>query len=475
MIRLTLALTLTLVAQALAQHTVESIPNNRLVNDSRVSDPDGVLTREGTAELDSILVDIENQTSAQVALVVVKSIGDASDFDFSQQLFNTWGIGHENDNGLLVLLVVDQRTVRFHTGTGLEGVLTDVTCKRIQRDYMIPSFKEGDYEAGLIAGISRVREYLTDPTSREEIEYSGDDNVISDYAAWMIFLAMFYFLPLMVILVIKSVNGSFANSKKSSRTPYKEMRRNKAAWLVEFGLIPFLIAVAFWTGPADAAGWSFIALYFYFMLTLVRRLFRERKVLKRLVDNAMYFEATEFIRSTQWYWFVMALLFPPFLFYFFFHLSRKSHYRNHPRNCKTCNAPMRKLNERDDDQYLTEKQRFEEQLRSVDYDVWLCSSCQSTSEWAYMSRRRKYEVCPSCKTRARYVKSRQTVTSASYTSSGQGKETQECKFCKETFVSTYTIAKLVASTSGSSSSSGSSSGSSWGGGRSSGGGASSSW
>jgi uncharacterized protein len=478
MIRLTLILCVAAASQLFAQHTIESIPNNRLDNGSHVSNPDGVLSPGAVALLDSILIDIENRTTAQIALVAVNSIGEADIFDFSQKLFNTWGIGHENDNGLLLLLVTDQRTIRFHTGSGLEGILTDVTCKRIQRDYMVPSFKEGDYEAGLIAGVQRVRELLTDPTSREEIEYTDQANLITDYAAWMIFLTMFYGVPVCVIFVIKIVNGSFADSKKADRTSYNELRLTRIAWFVEYGLIPLLIALAFWPAPADVGpGWSFLALYLYFMLTLVRRLYRERLVLDRFIRGAKYFEATEFVRSTQWYWLVMGLLFPiPFFVYFFIHLTRKSHYRNHPRECSVCKEPMKKLSEKEDDQYLSDKQRFEEQISSVDYDVWLCTSCQATQEWAYLSRRRKFETCPSCKTIARYSKSRRTVTSASYSSSGKGEEIHECKFCKKTFVSAFTIPMLVRSSSSSSSSfSSSSSGSSWGGGRSSGGGASSSW
>jgi uncharacterized protein len=464
--------------QVLAQHTIESVPNQRLIDGSHVSSPDGILSREAIAAIDSLLIDIENRTTAQVAVVAVESIGEADIFDFAQELFNTWGIGHSNDNGLLILLVTDQRTIRFHTGTSMEVVMTDVTGKRIQRDYMLPSFKEGDYEAGMIAGVQRVHELLTNPSKAADLEYTDNTPEMSGFAAILIFIAFFYLVPLIVIFAIKSGNGEFSNSKIPSKTLYKEMPLTRGRWLVVYGLIPLLIVVAFWPAPDDLAGFSLFLLYFYFMLTLVYRLYRERQVLNRFVEHSMYFEATEFIKSTQWFWFFMALIFPiPFFLYFFFHLTRKSHYRHHPRNCELCKAKMRELNERDDDQYLTEKQRFEEELRSVDYDVWQCTACSATREFSYVSKRRKYVECPRCRTKAKYLKSRNTIESATYSRSGSGKETHECKFCKETFVSTYTIAQLVRSqSSGSSFSSGSSSsGSSWGGGRSSGGGSSSSW
>jgi uncharacterized protein len=475
MTRLTLALCLLCLVQARAQqpYTVETIPNVRLENNSRVSNPDGILGQGAVATINSLLIDLEDSTTVQVAVVAVTSIGDADIFDFAQELFNTWGIGHENNNGVLVLLVTDQRTIRIHTGSGIEGVLTDVTCKRIERDYMVPSFKDGDYEGGMVAGIQRLYEVVVDPSSAEELTYDDEGNSISDYAALMIFFTMFYGVPFLVVWGFKANEGLFANSKKPHRENYKAMRLTMGAWAVEFGLIPLLILVTYWPGPPDdAPGWAMLTLYLYFMGTLVHLLVRERRMLKQFVEQGNYHEAAQFVGSTTWFWLLMALIFPlPFILYFLFHLTRKSHYRNHPRNCELCQAGMKKLSEREDDQYLDAQQQFEEKISALDYDVWLCPSCNATRAWHFV-KRGKYKQCPKCKTQAYYSKSRRTVVSATYESSGQGKETFECKYCGETAASTYTIPRRVRS---SSSSGSGSSGSSWGGGRSSGGGASSRW
>ena len=66
----------------------------------------------------------------------------------------------DSDNGLGILLVVDRREVRFVTGPGLEGVLPDALCKRIQMRYMLPYFREGDYSAGMVAGLRAVASVL---------------------------------------------------------------------------------------------------------------------------------------------------------------------------------------------------------------------------------------------------------------------------------------------------------------------------
>jgi uncharacterized protein len=211
------------------------------------------------------------------------------------------------------------------------------------------------------------------------------------------------------------------------------------------------------------------------MLTLFHRLWRMKKVINRFLKIQDYYEIVEFLRKQQWYWLFMAILFPlPFALYFFYHLGRKRIYRNHPRKCKKCQGAMHKLDEKTDDEFLSQGQQMEEKLRSVDYDVWKCEACASIAVWFYLNRHSKYEPCPKCKTIAYCSISTRTVVSATYSSSGSGEEIHACKFCGHQQKSTYTIAQLVRSTSSSSSGS-SSSGGSWGGGRSGGGGASSSW
>src|SRR5690242_15364855 len=129
-----------------AQSTIQSIPNQKLIDGSYVSNPDHILDQTTVGRIDSILSALEKENTVQVAVVVVESIGNADVFDFAQELFTTWGIGNkQNDNGLLLLFVNDQRTIRFHTGDGIEGVLPDALCKQIQERYMVPAFRNGDF------------------------------------------------------------------------------------------------------------------------------------------------------------------------------------------------------------------------------------------------------------------------------------------------------------------------------------------
>jgi uncharacterized protein len=263
----------------LAQSTVDSVPNQKLINGSYVSNPDKILDEATVAQIDSLLGSLEKETSVQVSVVVLKSIGDADIFDFAQELFTKWGIGSKgNDNGLLLLLAKENRTVRFHTGYGLEGVLPDVTCKRVEREFMVPEFKEGNYNAGVLNGLKQVEKILTDPSYAEELKKPED--VTSDWVGFVTFL-LFFFAPIpLIIFFVKSVNGTFLDSKERSDTPYPEMRLKRWPWLLEFLGIPVVIVGLFgYTSTENPIALCVLSLYVYYMITLFRRLRRMKKVI----------------------------------------------------------------------------------------------------------------------------------------------------------------------------------------------------
>lgn len=462
----------------MAQSTVTSIPNQKLINGSYVSNPDDILEATTIAQLDSLLESLEKQTTAQVAVVAIASIGDQDLFDFAQELFNNWGIGQKsNDNGLLILFVRDSHTIRFHTGYGMEAILTDALCKRIQRDFMVPEFKNGNYNAGILAGVQQVVRVLNDTAYAEELKAEEPLNT-DNWTGFVIFLAMFVGPGILIAYVIKAVDGGFADSKKRSSTPYPEMRLSRWVWLGTFLGAPCLLLLFFGLSTLQNPGvWCFVALYLYFLGTLFHRLWRTRKVINRLLKRKAYTEIVDFLRKDQWYWLLMGLLFPlPFFAYFFYHLARKKLYRNHPRTCHQCEGIMRKLNDQDEDAFLSAEQLKEEELGSVDYDVWKCESCSSIEQWNYVNRSTNYVACPKCRTRAYHTSSKKTIVGATYSARGKGEMVKVCKFCGHTANTTYIIPMLESSSSDSGGGSGGSSSSgSWGGGSSGGGGASSSW
>ncbi|HZY79431.1 MAG TPA: TPM domain-containing protein [Cyclobacteriaceae bacterium] len=461
------------------QYTPESVPNTKLVNNSYVSNPDNIVLQTTVDNINLVLGELEAQTTAQVAVVMIESIGDESVEDFAQELFQLWGIGRANNNGLLILLVKDQRKVRFHTGYGLEGPLPDAICNRIQRVSMVPAFRDGDYDTGMYSGVVEVQKVLTDPAYREEITSYETASSSEDYMGFAIFFLAFFTATFLIVWASK--DGTFADSKEPDPSDFKQMRLRRRVWLIMFGLVPVLIVLFFWFRPGGDGPWNaIVTIYFYFMATIFYRLWRERKMIKGFVAKEKYFQITEYMRKSQWYWLFIAIVFPvPFAAYFPIHFVRKKFYRNHPRKCKLCNKDMIKLSEIEEDQYLSSNQQLEETIRSVDHDVWKCTECAATERWAFANKFSKYKTCSKCKTVAYYLESDRTLVSATYSSEGKGEKIYKCKACKHSYREKYTIAQKTSSSDSSSGSGGSSSsssgGGSWGGGSSGGGGSTSSW
>jgi len=175
---------LSLVATVRAgTYRVEQIPDVQRADHRRfTSDPDGILSAEAVARIDSVCYELRSRSVAEVAVVAVDRIEGDDTFDFAYRLFSQWGVGQAaDDDGLGILLVRDLRELRFVTGRGLEGVLPDALCKRIQERYMLPFFREGDYDRGMVAGVEAVASVLL----HNEAELVGADGPDSeDGAPW---------------------------------------------------------------------------------------------------------------------------------------------------------------------------------------------------------------------------------------------------------------------------------------------------
>ena len=159
--------------------SVDDVPNVRLTDVRRyVSDPTNILAPAATDTINAILGRLEKSTGIETAVVMLPSIGENDIFDFSTSLFRKWGIGKKkSDNGLLILFVMDQHKVRFATGYGIEGTMTDAKSKRIQTQYMVPAFKRSDWNKGMVDGVRAAAKVLD---GSMEPEAADDDTETSD-------------------------------------------------------------------------------------------------------------------------------------------------------------------------------------------------------------------------------------------------------------------------------------------------------
>ena len=169
-------------------YTVDEIPNVQVENRRCfTSNPDGILSREAVAAIDSICSDLRHRAVAQVAVVAVDDIEGEDVFTFAYELFSKWGVGRKEDNnGLGILLVKERREIRFLTGGGLEGVLTDALCKRIQMNYMLPYFRDDAYSEGMVTGMQAVDRLL----SGSELDNGATEEYTDEFPVGTILLVL---------------------------------------------------------------------------------------------------------------------------------------------------------------------------------------------------------------------------------------------------------------------------------------------
>jgi uncharacterized protein len=122
-----------------------------------VNDFADVIAPSHAENLTALCAELERKTTAQVAVVTMQSTYPLHVEPYAVNLFERWGIGQKGkDNGILILLAIEQRNVRIEVGYGLEGAVPDAEAGRIIRTQMIPSFRYDDYSTGLLKGTVAV-------------------------------------------------------------------------------------------------------------------------------------------------------------------------------------------------------------------------------------------------------------------------------------------------------------------------------
>ncbi|GMV22118.1 MAG: hypothetical protein AMXMBFR57_20670 [Acidimicrobiia bacterium] len=123
-----------------------------------VNDLAQVIDSASAAELDRIIRSLHTGTGDVIVVATVPSIGTYGSIEeYAVRLFESAGIGaRANDNGLLVLVAVEDRKVRIEVGYGLEEFITDGYAGEVIRTRLLPAFREGSYGQGLVAGVRQL-------------------------------------------------------------------------------------------------------------------------------------------------------------------------------------------------------------------------------------------------------------------------------------------------------------------------------
>jgi len=167
----TLLLAVLLLAQITSAQAerLRWVPNPRVANGTWVADPSRHL-RPGTVDsLNAIIATLSRETGSEIAVVAIDSTSGFEPFDVALALHRTWGVGRKGrDNGIVLLWVPTQRAVQISVGYGLEGVLPDSRAGRIRDQVIFPAFRRGDFDAGVLAGVTALA-----AVAREEPDARG--------------------------------------------------------------------------------------------------------------------------------------------------------------------------------------------------------------------------------------------------------------------------------------------------------------
>jgi uncharacterized protein len=147
----------------------------------RVTDNAEILSETTRQSLTESLKRHEDQTSNQIAILTVLTINGESIEDYAVKVFEAWELGLKaRDNGILIVVVPNDRSMRIEVGYGLEATLTDAVAGRIIQFAMTPKFKNGDYDGGITDGVRTVIDVLEggelpDIENKSEVSEESDD------------------------------------------------------------------------------------------------------------------------------------------------------------------------------------------------------------------------------------------------------------------------------------------------------------
>lgn len=143
-----------LIALFLISSAFASIPEPPTKPYNYVTDLANIIDDETESRLNAYLKELEEKTTAQIAVLTIDSLDKEDIESFSLRIAERWRLGQKGkDNGLLLTVAVKDRQYRFEVGYGLEGILPDSLVGSIGRSYLVPYFRKGDYSTGIFNAI----------------------------------------------------------------------------------------------------------------------------------------------------------------------------------------------------------------------------------------------------------------------------------------------------------------------------------
>jgi uncharacterized protein len=184
---------LLLLASQFAIPNVSALEVPPVPADVPIVDQTNTLTPDQKADLAKLIADERTATGNQIGVLMIPSLQDEALEDYSIEVARGWGIGSkERNNGVLLLVVKNDRRIRIEVGYGLEGALTDIRSGQIIRDRMAPEFRQGKYYEGIRSGLQGIVAAIhneKDPALRTEPQKTSPN------IPWEIVFFAIFFVP----------------------------------------------------------------------------------------------------------------------------------------------------------------------------------------------------------------------------------------------------------------------------------------
>ena len=176
---------------------------------SHVTDTVGLLSPATKTSLEATLKSLESSKGSQVLVLIVDTTEGEAIEQFSIRVAEKWKIGRKKiDDGAILVVAKADRGIRIEVGYGLEGVLSDATCKQIIENLILPEFRQGNFDKGIQIGIEGILARL----SGQELPLPTSGSI----DGWIVFLVLFIILVFIVYSVSQVPQGKYYSSRRNN-------------------------------------------------------------------------------------------------------------------------------------------------------------------------------------------------------------------------------------------------------------------
>lgn len=454
-------------------------------------DETGKVPAAALSEFDQVAAELDARGTGQLGLAVVSSTHGENPRQFATRVFNQWGVGHAGRNdGVLLFFALDDRKSEIVYGDGFSGF--SPTTDAIMRDDVVANMKQGRLDLAVTRSARSlaavVQSYFAAAPATAEPDAPEPDIKERSPRGWTLELDH----PLTPaqtaaldregdrvyasgkgLLFVAVYDGALKVQRFAERLRTKLNRED--VWVVFVNPAGGVVV--------DAPGAKRIYEDVDRTCSAIEheesaRLYQAGADIAEVAREAMHRAGSLVINGPPTHYEVHLGTYELLGGFGFTGLLGfvmvRSWNRRRPRRCDGCGHLRHKLSEETDDPHLNPGQRLEEQLGSVDYDVWWCGRCNDALVLRYGAIFTRYGMCRGCGHKT-MTSSSVTLVHATYDHGGTVEVTERCEGCPRVHTYTRYTAQLTRSDDSSSSSWSSSSDSSFGGGSSSGGGSSGSW